>query len=142
MMTLLNILAIIASGISILSTIWLVAFKLAGVMQKIDNLEKNGCIKLQVVDGKVTRLMVQMEPFWKVVETQIAQSLHHADTPEYDELLSKFQHGLNINELKALHQYLEQDLNYCKNNCDHNRILSVALVLGRVKTKILEGVLD
>ena len=140
-MTILNILAIIASGISILSVVWLVAFKLAGMIQKIDSLERNGCSKLQAVDGKVTRLMVQMEPFWKVVETQIAQSLYHEDTPRYDELLSRLQNKLTISELKELHQYLEQDISKCKETCDSGRILSVALVLGRVKTRIMEGVL-
>lgn len=140
-MNILNILTIVTSGVSILTVIWLVAFKLAGIIQKLDSLERNGCSKLQSVDGKVTRLMVQMEPFWKVVETQIAQSLHHSDMPEYDYLLSKFKNELTIEELKHLHQYLEQDLDNCIKSCDRNRILSVALVLSRVRTKIMEFVL-
>lgn len=140
-MTILNILAIISSAISILTVIWMVSFKLAGIMQKLDSLENHGCSKLQNVDNKVTRLMVQMEPFWKIVETQIAQSLHHNDTPAYDNLLSNFKNGLTIEELETLNQYLEQDINNCMKSCDNGRILSVALVLSRVKSKILEKIL-
>ena len=134
-MTILNILAIIASGISILSVIWMVAFKLAGMMQKINALENNGCARLQIIDAKVTRLSVQMEPFWSLVETSIATSLKHPHTQEYDRLLSSIQNNLNINDLNLLSDYLRDELNEAQTVKDNGRVLSIALVLARVEYK-------
>ena len=138
-MNILTIMAIVASGISILSTIWMVSFKFASVLQRLDSLEKNGCDRLQLIDSKVTRLAVQMEPFWSLVETKIADSLKHPNTPEYDALLHKFSDSMSVNELDILRVYLEDDLEVSLCRKDQSRVLSLALVLARVKSRLNEG---
>jgi len=134
-MTILNILAIITSIISIISVIWIVAFKLASMAQKIDSLENNGCHRLQAIDAKVTRLMVQMEPFWAIVENKIAGSLKSPHSPEYDDLLDRLKDCPTAEELNKLSFYLEEDLQKSIEVQDMGRTLSIALVLSMVESK-------
>ena len=145
-MSILTILAIIASSISIVSTIWLVAFKLASFTQELASIKQNGCTRIQKefeniqrLDKAVFKLEMQMQPFWSIIENQIAQSLHHSETPEYDRLLSKFSNSMSVTELDVLRVYLEDDLKDSLQKGDTGRLLSVSLVLSRVKARLHEG---
>ena len=131
-MDILSLLAMITSFISIASVIYLGGIKWGKLEERLNAIEKHGCGRIQEVEKSVSKLQTQMQPFWAIVETQIAQSLHHDDTPEYDRLLIKFSNHMSRAELLRLKCLLESDYAQSTSNGDRWRTLSVALVLTRV----------
>ena len=135
-MSVIEWLTLILSLIAIITTIYGVGVKMGDMQRTLRGLEEGGCKRLQNIDKSVTKLDTQMQPFWAIVEAQIAQSLHHDDTPEYDRLLVKLSNGINRSDLVKLRRMLEADLNHASQNGDQWRTLSIALVLTRVKLKL------
>lgn len=130
-------LSILALVISIITTIWIVAFKWAGLTQKLNTIEQNGCPTLQDIKTSVTKLELQMKPFWNIVETTIAQSLHHPDTPVQDSLGIRLSDNLSLKDLVMYENYLRQSINSClADGGDKSKLTATALVLSRVLTKI------
>ena len=94
-MDILSLLAMITSFISIASVIYLGGIKWGKLEERLNAIEKHGCGRIQEVEKSVSKLQTQMQPFWTVIEQQLAQSLHHDDTPEYDRLLIKFSNHMS-----------------------------------------------
>ena len=131
-MDILSLLAMITSFISIASVIYLGGIKWGKLEERLNAIEKHGCGRIQEGEKSVSKLQTQMQPFWAIVETQIAQSLHHDDTPEYDMLSAKLSSHMSQAELLRLKCLLEADYAQSTSNGDRWRTLGVALVLTRV----------
>jgi hypothetical protein len=52
----------------------------------------------------IKRLQTQIEPFWKMVETEVPRILHSPHTPETDKLLEQLENGclLSLEDIRVL----------------------------------------
>jgi len=131
-------LSLVVSCITIISFFAFRAVEWGKMQQRLDTIEGTGCGKLQEIDKKVERLIVQMEPFWNLVETRIASSLKSPHTPEYDMLLDLLKNSMSREELEKLKTYVLADSEEATVHKDCGRVFATAMVLSRVEARLRE----
>lgn len=109
-------------------------------LTKLESLEANGCPRIQSIEKIVTRIDTQLQPFWAIVEGEVAKSLHHDDTPEYDALLNRLNEPMSLNDLLRLDELLGKDLDSTRfNGGPKSQTLAIASVKARVMWRIEEA---
>lgn len=118
----------IAVGGFILSVVGML-YQHFGVIMKLQQ-------QISDVKGEVDSLKVKVEPFWKLVETNLPQLLMHPTSKEKDILLAKMASGdLPLDEAYHLRALLMED---CANIANPQLAVARVLVMARLEQRIME----
>ncbi len=130
--------SIISIGVGILSFVGIILV-IGKYAKSVENLvERHKTCPIYDIQTQLARLETKMEPFWSLIEIQVAKMLHSPHTPEMDILLEKLIDGsLNLKENLNLDSMLCETLNeeLQKFPKDNGKILGLTLLLARLRSK-------
>lgn len=134
MSNILPIIALISGLLSLVAFIFIRGVEWGKLNTRLQTVE--GEIgKIRGIELKIERIETQLQPFWHMIETKLANMLKAPHNPRKDELLNKLANEINKEELTELYNSLDEDLNEAIKGKDDNALI-IGLVMSRVEARL------